>query len=443
MENKITICLKDFGPINEAKIDIGKINVVGGQNASGKSTLSKILYSFFKSNSYNRQDMALDSCLKSYIDLLKRVNIRALSDIHFKYPCYERDSKEFNFYQKIHEIVVRYGIDDFSSLFKTHDAVKKIYLNYDFSFDFKDEFDKEFEKADKLINFLNENNEKYYNSLMRKFLKSEFLTKDFEGSAVLYGRYNDDDFEFLIDFSNHNLNSDDSFKSKGQFSIYDVFYFDSISCIDFKSPSYPVENHVYLLRGIFNEDMNSSLHLNEKSDDKIIKIESMINEIIDGEFIFIKEDNYTFKTKVYYKSNDGNSCLMGNTASGIKQIGMIQLLLTRRKLKENSCLIFDEPEVNLHPEWQVKLAQILALISSSLDVLVYINSHSPIFIEAIEAFSEFYGLSDETNYYLTELQDNGKYNFNKIEHDDLYLIYDNLGKPYNHIDEIRIKPITD
>ena len=440
MENKITICLKDFGPIKEAKIDIGKITVVGGQNASGKSTLSKILYSFFKSNSYNRQDMALDS-LSSYIGLLNRVNIRALIDINFENP--DRDSDESNFYKEIHEIVVRYGIDDFRSLFKTHEAVKKIYPNNNFSYAFKDEFDKEFEKADKLIKFVNENNEEYYNSLMRKFLKSEFLTKDFEGSTGLYGRYNDDDFEFLIDFSNHNLNSDDSFKSKGQFSIYDVFYFDSISCIDFESPSYPVENHVYLLRRIFYEDMNSSVHLNEKSDDKIIKIESMINEIIDGEFIFIEEDNYTFKTKVYYRSNDGNSCLMGNTASGIKQIGMIQLLLAHRKLKENSCLIFDEPEVNLHPEWQVKLAQILALISSSLDVLVYINSHSPIFIEAIEAFSEFYGLSDETNYYLTELQYKGKYNFNKIEHDDLYLIYDNLGKPYNHIDEIRIKPITD
>ena len=42
---------------------------------------------------------------------------------------------------------------------------------------------------------------------------------------------------------------------------------------------------------------------------------------------------------------------MGNTASGIKQIGVVQLLLSNRKLQENSVLIIDEPEVNLHPEW--------------------------------------------------------------------------------------------
>ena len=49
MENKINIKINDFGPINKADIDLNKINVVGGNNATGKSTTSKLLYCFLKS----------------------------------------------------------------------------------------------------------------------------------------------------------------------------------------------------------------------------------------------------------------------------------------------------------------------------------------------------------------------------------------------------------
>ena len=44
---KFILEINDFGRINKANVEINKINVVGGVNASGKSTASKLLYSFF------------------------------------------------------------------------------------------------------------------------------------------------------------------------------------------------------------------------------------------------------------------------------------------------------------------------------------------------------------------------------------------------------------
>ena len=54
--------INDFGQINNAEINIKKINVVGGVNSSGKSTVSKILYCYLKSEIDDESiDYLLDS----------------------------------------------------------------------------------------------------------------------------------------------------------------------------------------------------------------------------------------------------------------------------------------------------------------------------------------------------------------------------------------------
>ena len=58
MSDNMRVHLKNLGPINEANININKVTIVGGHNATGKSTLSKFLYSFLRSNSYNREKIA-------------------------------------------------------------------------------------------------------------------------------------------------------------------------------------------------------------------------------------------------------------------------------------------------------------------------------------------------------------------------------------------------
>ena len=133
-----------------------------------------------------------------------------------------------------------------------------------------------------------------------------------------------------------------------------------------------------------------------------------------------------------------------DTPSGIKQIGIIQLLLLNGKLRKDGYLIIDEPEVNLHPEWQFKFAEILVLLAKDLNITIYLNSHSPFFIEAIDAFTEFYDMEEEITYYLTEESEvKGKYNFAKIKSDELYRIYDNLGNAYDLINQIRLRKKLD
>ena len=63
MVEMMNLKLENLGPTNKANINIGKITIVAGHNSTGKSTVSKFLYSFLRSNSLNREEIAVHSIL--------------------------------------------------------------------------------------------------------------------------------------------------------------------------------------------------------------------------------------------------------------------------------------------------------------------------------------------------------------------------------------------
>ena len=165
----------------------------------------------------------------------------------------------------------------------------------------------------------------------------------------------------------------------------------------------------------------------------IIKIYKDITNLINGKFIY--ENG-----QLVFSSNDGVKSTLNNTSSGVKQIGMLQMLLSNRILKENSFLIIDEPEVNLHPKLQYKFAHVLVSLAKKLNIILYINSHNPLFIEAIRTYSDKYDLLDDTKFYLTdESKIDGKYDIIEILAKDLNIIYHILGQPYDVLRKISIE----
>ena len=169
-------------------------------------------------------------------------------------------------------------------------------------------------------------------------------------------------------------------------------------------------------------------------DESMGKLEDLVDEIVGGRIVKSKLGTLQFES-----NNSNFNCSIKNTASGVKQIAVIQTLLKNRFLTDNSVLIMDEPEVNLHPEWQIKLARILVLLAKEGNITIYINSHSPLFINAIEAYTEYYDMQDDTNFYLTRPADLGKSYFEKIDADDLYEIYDELGQPYHKLNILNLE----
>jgi len=88
-----------------------------------------------------------------------------------------------------------------------------------------------------------------------------------------------------------------------------------------------------------------------------------------------------------------------NAATGIKSFSLLSILIKKGWVRNNTLLIVDEPEVHLHPIWQVKYVKILLeLVKRGVYVLV--STHSPYIIQAIDKFTKAEGLRERTNFYL-------------------------------------------
>lgn len=253
-------------------------------------------------------------------------------------------------------------------------------------------------------------------STIKELLKSEFdITgpQDYNDNAGIYSS----DFSCTFDFKNF------EFSKKGDLDITKVFYFDSFSLFDNKTGGTYFLEHV--------KSLEAALEITEDRNNEDWEVEKPIKEILGGE---IKKEN----GELFFVRENGIKTHMKNTSSGVKQVAIIQTLLNNKELEPNSFLIMDEPEVNLHPEWQIKFAKILVLLVKELDLSIYIASHSPFFIEAIELYSQYYGLIDDSYFYLTQKAEGYQYDIVSVDSNNLEAIYRNLGQPYDILDKIKM-----
>jgi hypothetical protein len=75
------------------------------------------------------------------------------------------------------------------------------------------------------------------------------------------------------------------------------------------------------------------------------------------------------------KLDEGRSLDLYNASSSIKQLAPLLLYLRYRAAK-GDLLVIDEPEMNLHPEGQARLLEVLAILAN-LGVYVLVTTHSP------------------------------------------------------------------
>ncbi|WP_075342389.1 AAA family ATPase [Tenacibaculum agarivorans] len=422
------LSLQNIGILSSADISLDGITVITGENDSGKSTVGKVLYAIVRS--FNNLEESFNNSKLQYIgnkfeDLTNLMLRLESSDIdNFKLLAKVFSDSIFSSYK-----LLRKGndVDEITNSLNKLKNELSVIKNSSIKNNILSTIDEITENQNidldsiKLLNF--ELSEYFKNEIgnqfTNKFSKNKKASIEFETSI--------DNVAFKTEENSVSVN-----KSPQNFPFKDVIFIESPLFLKRKSKEFNFaslrDKNNYLNYKI--NQKNSSKTIFSDNSKKINLLNTIIKDIISGEFTFNSDDELVF-TK-----NEQNFSL-NSVATGLKTFGAIQLLIENGTLNSNTLLIIDEPEVHLHPTWQVKFAEILVRLSKDFAIPIVLTSHSPYFIEAIEAYTIKHEYKEETNFYFAKKDKKGESSTITNINDNLNIALNSISEAYYTLQEIR------
>lgn len=423
--------LKNIGKIKTADIKINGITVLAGENDTGKSTVGKVLYSFFMSFHDLEQKIRTER-IESMTNLLLK-EIRDSSE-GMNYPIYRAQFYLDGVFEEIVRFIEEKGIQALDE-----EVLKDLFVAG---------FSSSSEERRGILNKLD-----YVNINHR--ITSIMSIAPIELSRVIFTKalqvelneqinniFNKDPGMILLDISGREYKSvveDNKVVSiSDTIDLFtDVVYIDDPYVLDesFRSPSYifdsGIRSHRHDLRiKLSAYDSKQNLIDEVLTEMKLDEIMVKLNTICSGEIIRNRK-------AMTYSMGDGDKFLdVRNLSMGLKTFVILKTLLLKGIIEEEGTVIMDEPEIHLHPEWQVRLAELIVLIQKNFGLHVLITTHSPYFLNAIEVFSKIHGISDKCHYYLASV-DAMEYATIEEVTDHVELIYKKLAKPFQELENMR------
>lgn len=397
--NDMRIKVKNFAKIKSADIEINGITVIAGENNTGKSTIGKVMYCIFDSFYDFSKKVSNDRKLKVRTIL---ANVGYFNDDLHEFVYFSEPFENFNeVYKRISEI----SISEYSKemVINSYKSIISDYVDPEHLFYFEESI----ENIYTVMSLDDEN--------IRKTIVSRVFNTEFNRQFKPLFRDNTDDTRLSLKIRDNyiDLKFSDGFEIEKYIPLtYKVLYIDSPFLLD----SVDRERHLPILTtrkysghslSIVNKLLNSETDnitdniIDETiSRENIESIATMINEIIHGKFI-IEKDSLRF-----LEEGIDESIVVSNLSSGIKVFATLLRLIENGYVVNNSFIILDEPEINLHPKWQLQFAKLLVMMQKELNLHILLNSHSPYFIRAIEIYSAEYCTADKNKYYLASLNNN-------------------------------------
>ncbi len=191
-----------------------------------------------------------------------------------------------------------------------------------------------------------------------------------------------------------------------------------------------MEQHLKeLLTDSSREDLMDGIIGSVLAKEKMAEIYRVLREVVEGQLVR-KEGEFYLKEEGYQKP-----VLVSNLSTGVKSFVIIKMLVEKGLIKEKDVLILDEPEIHLHPQWQIVYAEVIVLLQKYFDLCVVVTTHSPYFLDAINLFSIKHGSDEKVNYYLASLEEGSA----KMEcvTGDIDVIYKKMSSPIQMLDTLR------
>lgn len=336
--------VNNFLVIKHAEFDVGRINLIIGSQANGKSVLAKLLYFFreFLNTTY------LES-IKSF-DLKRDVERKALLEFEKYFPKYTWINHRFE---------IKYDINDVSiSLTRKKNDAGNTYLKFDYS--------------SNLVS-------------LHKKLKNSYKKKkqqETKGDTIRTRHSRDAYFQVIEDcVFNHDVGN--SF-NRSMFIPASRSFFANLqkNVFSFLASNIEIDPFISDFGSQYENAKRfyEGLYFREKTDKKTRKkVDSIVESILVGKYKYEDDQDWI--------ENKGQKVNLSNASSGQQEALPMLLVMTMWSLilfgERNLTLFIEEPEAHLFPVSQKHIVSLLGLIYNNAKHDFVITTHSPYILTAI------------------------------------------------------------
>ena len=449
--------IKNIGKLTDAKIDIGQFTVLAGPNNTGKSFVSKILYSIFDAMNANHAEVHINNLTNSLFSELnslegnsKKVDvllsllseeITALCDMVVESPVGNLEKLD----EIIPDLVERVGnmwamLPDIrlsiESLMQDKN-LKKLFQTDLFPANYLNGIELSLGKLEEeLVNI----NAKEFIIAGIEYKIRENLIENFQVPKLsdLIGKENTPSEVNIknfgkVEFSNGEIGFEIDSVGVRQLQQYS-------KVIYLESPVYwKLKNALEILRinsrrrfllrkqlsgvpGYFY-DLASALKYEYTGDMDFPDLYEKLTgkDVLGGKIVISESGDLSFL-------ENGRSFSLPVTATGVANLGILALLIEKKVLDKDSFLFIDEPEAHLHPAWQVVMAETLFELAKG-GVNVVIATHSADILKWLEVHVKK-NPDDESLIALNKFPANGSEDEEQDFSDKMAAIKQELTKPF-------------
>lgn len=424
----LELYIENLGAIEKAELSVNPLTILAGENGTGKSFVTKFLYSVLKVLNHNVLEIDFISkvrlllnnfqviqefweveethILKELIAFFKILNERVivkddLTDLIYSSEMVTTFNQLLTKYNKVSNEYIKLLNDDL-----IESEAKKIGDYGYIGFNSKkiltiQRLEKSSEILEEIKEILDKPEWSYFKAL-RYFLVGE-LKENFQISTIeqlIKNHRKKLVFEIkniiVINIQKNDITISFSQFSNGKFiNINQLIFFES-SVYWRLSPN--ILNKSYQDRSFFLPDDESNERLtgipqhfldlrdlvftNFKHGERPAFIEECAEELqasLNGKFNSNGND-------LAFETNQGQAISKNLVSFGMTNLGVLQAVLSKNIINKGSFVFIDEPESNLHPEWQAILAKILVKLAEN-GVFVVITTHSSDMLKALDVYT--------------------------------------------------------
>ena len=423
----MTLSLKNIGKVKDATVKIVGITVIAGENNTGKSTIGKVLYSTFNGFHVVEQQLKEE---KSHA--LIRAIERILAEKKLRIPRYIiSDISE----QVADRIDLSETMDTEDILLFVIDVINSYSDRFDIKIDGNIFSEKDIRQLSGILKVPNK-------EITKKMLNDRFID-EFHGqpnnihsnepgkiTLTIKGLIS------TIEIDNNTVNE---FTNNTDLQT-EAVYVDDPFIIDDNSMMHRSLGF-YMRRKYFDHRSHLKTKLATENHNTVIIdqifIEEKFNSIFDKIGVIFEKDLFkSRRPSIKLNDKDAEKPLdIRNLSAGMKTFLIIKTLLNNGTIEENGTIILDEPEIHLHPAWQLLFAELIVLLQKEFSLHILITTHSPYFLRAIQVYAGKHKIANMCKYYLSEL-DGEMANIVDVTH-DIDQVYKKMFQPFQELEDSR------